>query len=87
MTRDELGNRMVVLPGGRAAELVFFRHLSTGAADDLVKATDTARSMVLRYGKDEKLGHVVYEGEHAPMFATQDPRSHGHTIIATKPNG
>jgi cell division protease FtsH len=54
MTRDELENRMVVLLGGRAAEYVFFCHLSTGAADDLVKATDTARSMVLRYGMDTR---------------------------------
>ena len=78
MTREELDNRMAVLLGGRAAELVFFHHLSTGAANDLVKATDTARSMVLRYGMDEKLGHVAYERERPSMFAAQDPRSaHG----------
>ncbi len=74
MTQDELDNRMAVLLGGRAAELVFFHHLSTGAADDLVKATDTARSMVLRYGMDQKLGHVVYDRERSPMFAAQDSR-------------
>ena len=74
MTQDELDNRMAVLLGGRAAELVFFHHLSTGAADDLVKATDTARSMVLRYGMDQKLGHVAYDRERSPMFAAQDPR-------------
>ncbi len=74
MTREELDNRMAVLLGGRAAELVFFHHLSTGAANDLVKATDTARSMVLRYGMDEKLGHVAYERERPSMFAAQDPR-------------
>jgi cell division protease FtsH len=78
MTREELDNRMAVLLGGRAAELVFFHHLSTGAANDLVKATDTARSMVLRYGMDEKLGHVAYERERPSMFAAQDPRgAHG----------
>lgn len=78
MTREELDNRMAVLLGGRAAELVFFHHLSTGAADDLVKATDTARSMVLRYGMDQKLGHVAYERERPSMFAAQDPRGqHG----------
>jgi cell division protease FtsH len=75
MTRDELDNRMAVLLGGRAAELVFFHHLSTGAADDLVKATDTARSMVLRYGMDEKLGHVAYERDRPPLFAAQDNRA------------
>src|SRR5581483_3636878 len=72
MTREELDNRMAVLLGGRAAELVFFHHLSTGAADDLVKATDIARSMVLRYGMDQKLGHVAYERERPPMFAAQE---------------
>jgi cell division protease FtsH len=75
MTQDELENRMAVLLGGRAAEYIFFHHLSTGAADDLVKATDTARSMVLRYGMDKKLGHVAYERERQPMFVT--PGSQG----------
>lgn len=75
MTQDELQNRMAVLLGGRAAEYIFFHHLSTGAADDLVKATDTARSMVLRYGMDKKLGHVAYERERQPMFVT--PGSQG----------
>jgi cell division protease FtsH len=65
MTRDELDNKMTVLLGGRAAEHVVFRHYSTGAADDLAKVTDIARSMVMRYGMDEKLGHVAYEGERA----------------------
>ena len=68
MTEEELGNRMAVLLGGRAAEYIFFHHLSTGAADDLVKATDTARSMVLRYGMDKELGHVAYERERPPML-------------------
>jgi|SRR5579872_822579 len=75
MTQEELDNRMAVLLGGRAAELVFFQHLSTGAADDLVKATDIARSMVLRFGMDQKLGHVAYERERPPLFTSQDPRS------------
>lgn len=70
MTEEELENRMAVLLGGRAAEYIFFHHLSTGAADDLVKATDTARSMVLRYGMDKDLGHVAYERERPPMVGT-----------------
>jgi cell division protease FtsH len=68
MTREELESRMIVLLGGRAAEHVFFHHLSTGAADDLAQATDIARSMVLRYGMDETLGHVAYERERQPML-------------------
>jgi cell division protease FtsH len=61
MTREELENKMTVLLGGRAAEHIVLGKLSTGAADDLAKATDIARSMVMRYGMDEKLGQVTYE--------------------------
>jgi cell division protease FtsH len=63
MTREELENKMAVLLGGRAAEDVVFRHLSTGAADDLAKVTNIARSMVMRYGMVKNLGHVAYEEE------------------------
>ena len=52
---------MAVLLGGRAAEHIVFGELSTGAADDLVKVTDIARSIVTRYGMTEELGHIVYE--------------------------
>jgi cell division protease FtsH len=68
MTREELENKMAVLLGGRAAEQLVFGHLSTGAADDLAKVTDIARSMVMRYGMDEKLGNLSYEEERAPFL-------------------
>ncbi len=68
MTREELENKMAVLLGGRAAEHLIYDHLSTGASDDLAKATDIARSIVMRYGMDEKLGHVVYEPERQSML-------------------
>ena len=61
MTRRELENKIAVLLGGRAAEKLVFDHLSTGAADDMAKATDIARNMVTRYGMDENLGYVTYE--------------------------
>ena len=61
MTREELENKLAVLLGGRAAESLIFEELSTGAADDLAKATEIARSMVTRYGMDERLGHATYE--------------------------
>ncbi len=67
MTRGELENKMAVLLGGRAAEQIVFEHLSTGAADDLAKVTEIARSMVMRYGMVEELGHVTYEAER-PTF-------------------
>jgi cell division protease FtsH len=79
MTREELENKMAVLLGGRAAEEVVFAHLSTGAADDLVKVTDIARSMVMRYGMVKALGHMAYEEERSPFLAgmpAQGPREY-----------
>ncbi|MBS0324927.1 MAG: ATP-dependent zinc metalloprotease FtsH [Proteobacteria bacterium] len=77
MTRGELDSKMVVLLGGRAAERVVFGHLSTGAADDLAKVTDIARSMVMRYGMDEKLGHVAYEAERPQLLALPEGLARG----------
>jgi len=77
MTKEELENRMSVLLGGRAAEKTFFNHLSTGAAGDLVKATGAARSMVLRYGMDENLGHVAHERERPSVLEPIEPRGYG----------
>jgi len=70
MTREELKNKMVVLLGGRAAEKIIFNHLSTGAADDLSRATDIARSMVMRYGMETTLGHVAYENDPSPFLGS-----------------
>ena len=67
MTRAELENKMAVLLGGRAAEQLIFGELSTGAADDLNKATDIARNMVMRYGMDSTLGQAIYV-EDQPRF-------------------
>ncbi|WP_119302580.1 ATP-dependent zinc metalloprotease FtsH [Dongia deserti] len=69
MTREELENKMAVLLGGRAAEWIIFKHLSTGAADDLGKATDTARAMVTRYGMSEELGHVALEKDQRSLLS------------------
>ncbi|SFU32663.1 membrane protease FtsH catalytic subunit [Nitrosomonas eutropha] len=63
MTRKELENKMAVLLGGRAAEQLVFSEISTGASDDLARATDIARAMVLRYGMSEAIGNVVYDRE------------------------
>jgi cell division protease FtsH len=67
MTRAELENKMAMLLGGRASEQVVFGYFSTGAADDLVRVTDIARSMVTRFGMVDDLGHVAYEPER-PVF-------------------
>ena len=69
MTRAEMERKIAVLLGGRAAEMLVLGELSTGAADDLARATDIAREMVTRYGMDEGLGHVAYE---PPRSATPE---------------
>ena len=61
MSRDELENKMAVLLGGRAAEILIFGEVTTGAVDDLSKASDIARSMVTRYGMSDSLGQMTYE--------------------------
>ena len=63
MTVEELENKMTVLLGGRAAEQLVFGEISTGAADDLMKVTEIARSMVTRYGMDPALGQAALETE------------------------
>src|SRR5213080_2455641 len=71
MTRSELDNKLAVLLGGRAAEEVIFGHQSTGAANDLAKVTDIARSMVMRYAMVESLGHIAYEEQPAAFLGAQ----------------
>lgn len=73
MKKEELENKMAVLMGGRAAEEIIFNHLSTGASDDIAKATNIARSMVMRYGMDEELGHVSYDEKASNLLGQQDP--------------
>lgn len=62
-TEEELKNRMAVLLGGRAAEKIVFGHLSTGASDDIAKATNLAKEMITRFGMDKGLGSVTYDTE------------------------
>ena len=83
MTREELENKMAVLLGGRASEEVVFGHLSTGAADDLAKVTDIARSMVMRYAMVQALGPVAYEEERPPFLAGPLPQGHREYSEAT----
>jgi cell division protease FtsH len=68
MTREELLDRLAVLLGGRVAEELVFTDISTGAQNDLQRATDIARSMVTEYGMSEKLGLVTYIREQQPLF-------------------
>ena len=63
MTRDELLARLEVLLGGRVSEEIIFGDISTGAQNDLQRATDIARRMVMEYGMSEKLGPLTYVSE------------------------
>jgi cell division protease FtsH len=63
LTMDELQDRIAVMLGGRAAEVVEFQTISTGASDDIGKATDLARRMVAEFGMSDKLGSVRYAGQ------------------------
>jgi cell division protease FtsH len=60
MTRDELSDRICVMLGGRAAEEVIFGDRSTGAQNDLERATETARQMVCRFGMSDRLGPLTF---------------------------
>ncbi len=68
MTKSELEDRMAVMLGGRAAEAIHFGEISTGAQNDLYRATDIARSMVREYGMSETLGPLTFERERRPLF-------------------
>jgi cell division protease FtsH len=68
MSRSELVERLAILLGGRSAEEIVFGEISTGAQNDLQKATDIAKSMVKEYGMSEALGPITYEKERRPLF-------------------
>ena len=68
LSKTELLNKIAILLGGRAAELTFFNEVSTGAHNDLAKATDIARSMIIEYGMSERLGQVYLKGEPTSQF-------------------
>jgi cell division protease FtsH len=75
--RSELVNRMAMLMGGRAAEEIVFNEISTGASDDLYKATEIAREMVTRFGMSEALGQRVYEPQRQAFL--------GEALAGTRP--
>jgi cell division protease FtsH len=68
MTRPELLDRLAVFLGGRVAEELVFGEISTGAQNDLQRATAIARSMVAEYGMSDRLGLVTYESPRQPLF-------------------
>ena len=79
----ELLNKISVLLGGRAAELLFFPRVSTGAADDLAKASDIARSMVLQFGMSTTLGLESFDVKRASFLQSQFESGNSHVSQAT----
>ena len=69
MTKEELENKICVLLGGRASEWLVYQQLSTGAADDLIKVTDIAHSMVTQFGMSKSLGPVSYDHEPRKIYS------------------
>jgi cell division protease FtsH len=68
LKKAELLDRLDVLLGGRVAEEIIFGDVSTGAQDDLQRATDLARHMVTRFGMSAHLGMATFEGSRSPSF-------------------
>jgi cell division protease FtsH len=79
MTREDLEAKLAVLLGGRAAEAVAFGHLSTGAADDLARATDIARTMATQYAMVPELGNATWADERPGFLAAGVPGSGSRT--------
>ena len=80
-TREDLINHITTLCGGRAAEEVIFNEVSTGAANDIEKATETARSMISQYGMAEEFGMVKFQdsgsrymGDNGNMNCSEETR-------------
>lgn len=71
MTRAELLNKIAVLLGGTIAEELIFNDISTGAQNDLYRATDIARTMVTGYGMTKKLGHITFRPAPRPMYVPE----------------
>ena len=77
MTKEELMDKVAVLLGGRGAEELTFHEISTGAQNDLERATDIARRMVMSYGMSESLGLVTFEKTTHPAFLGENYHAPG----------
>jgi cell division protease FtsH len=75
MTRQELLGKIDVLLGGRIAELIVFGDSSTGAHNDLQRATEIARAMVSEYGMGKTLGLATFPRRNQPLFLNRDQAS------------
>ena len=85
VTKTQMQEQIVTLLGGRVAELLVLEDISTGASNDLERATKTARAMVTRYGFSERMGPVVYGSDPGETFLGRDftqGRGYSETIAA-----
>ncbi len=71
-TKTDIMNRLCVLLGGRVAEEIVFGEITTGATDDLNKATAYARKMIMEFGMNDKLGPIAYKKEAGQVFLGRD---------------
>ncbi len=78
-TREEMEAKLDVLQGGRAAEFVIYGHYSTGAADDLARATQIARDMVTRFAMVPELGSATYVSDSPGLLGTSPMSSRNHS--------
>ncbi|PIQ84144.1 MAG: cell division protein FtsH [Candidatus Omnitrophica bacterium CG11_big_fil_rev_8_21_14_0_20_63_9] len=72
MSKQELTARMTVMMGGRAAEEIVFKEITTGAQNDIENATDMARRMVCEFGMSDRLGNLTYGKRERQMFLGRD---------------
>ena len=85
VTKTQMQEQIVTLLGGRVAELLVLDDISTGASNDLERATKTARAMVTRYGFSERMGPVVYGSDPGETFLGRDfaqGKGYSETIAA-----
>lgn len=71
-SKTQMEEEIIVLLGGRIAEKIVLDEISTGASNDIERATDLARSMITRYGFSEKLGPIVYGHDNSEVFLGRD---------------
>ena len=84
--KSEMEENLVVLLGGRVAEKVVLGDISTGASNDIERASAIARNMVTRYGFSEKLGPIVYGSDHEEVFLGREinnSRNYSETVATT----
>ena len=83
LTAEELQDKIAVMLGGRAAELLTFHKISTGASDDIMRATELARRMVVEFGMSPQLGSVRYAGQQM-QYMGQSVEDDGHLSPETR---